>query len=304
MSGTIRVGVIGATGQVGETIRAILEQRAFPLDPAELRYFASARSAGSSLPWGDDQIQVEDASTADPAGLDIALMSVGSEASKQLAPRFADAGAVVIDNSKAWRMDPQVPLVVSEVNPEALADRPRNIVANPNCTTMVAMPVLRPLHAVAGLRGLIVSSYQAVSGTGGKGVVELAEQISKAAAQPFERLAFDGTAVDFPPPSAYGDTIAFNVLPAGGDAGDGSGETDEEVKLRQESRKILRIADLAVSVTCVRVPVFSGHSLSVTASFDDEITPEAAYALLAEAPGVRVAEPRRLSPPPVSMRSW
>ncbi len=156
---------------------------------------------------------------------------------------------------------------------------------------MVAMPVLRPLHAVAGLRGLIVSSYQAVSGTGGKGVVELAEQISKAAAQPFERLAFDGTAVDFPPPSAYGDTIAFNVLPAGGDAGDGSGETDEEVKLRQESRKILAIADLAVSVTCVRVPVFSGHSLSVTASFADEITPEAAYELLAEAPGVRVAEP-------------
>ena len=291
MSANFRVGVIGATGQVGETIRSILQQRSFPLDPAQIRFFASARSAGRTLAWGDREITVEDTATADPSGLDIALMSIGAEASKELAPRFAGSGAVVIDNSKAWRMDPQVPLVVSEVNPEAVALRPLNIVANPNCTTMVAMPVLRPLHEAAGLRSLIVSTYQAVSGTGPKGVTELAEQIAKAAGQPFERLAFDGSAVDFPPSVAYGDTIAFNVLPAGGDAGDGSGETDEEVKLRLETRKILDIADLAVSVTCVRVPVLSGHSLSVTASFDNELTPEEARAILGKAPGVRLADP-------------
>jgi aspartate-semialdehyde dehydrogenase len=282
---------VGATGQVGTTMLSILAERNFPLDVTALRFFASARSAGRRIEWQGSEIEVEDAAPADPSGLDLVLMSIGSDASKELGPRYADAGAVVVDNSKAWRMDPQVPLVVSEVNPGALRERPRNIVANPNCTTMAAMPVLRPLHEEAGLRALVVSSYQAVSGSGGKGVTELAEQVVKAASQPLERLAFDGSSVDFPPPSAYSDTIAFNVLPAGSDAGDGSGDTDEEVKFRNESRKILDISDLAVSVTCVRVPVFTGHSMAISASFEQELSPERARQLLEGAPGVRLAEP-------------
>ena len=271
-------------------MKSILAQRDFPLDPATLRFFASARSAGRRIEWGGGEIEVEDAATADPAGLDVVLMSIGSEASRELAPRFADAGAVVIDNSKAWRMDPQVPLVVSEVNPEAVTDRPRNIIANPNCTTMVAMPVLKPLHQVAGLQSMVVSTYQAVSGAGGKGVDELSDQVTKAAGQPLDRLAFEGRAVDFPAPSAFGDVIAFNVLPAGSVVSDGSGETDEEVKLRDESRKILGLPELAVSGTCVRVPVFSGHSLSITASFGRNLEPEEAGRILSDAPGVQVCE--------------
>ena len=287
---------MGATGQVGTVMRSILEERGFPLDPAALRFFATARSAGRRLDWSGSEIEVEDAAVADPSGLDLVLMSVGSEASRQLAPRFADAGGVVIDNSKAWRLDPQVPLIVSEVNPGALVDRPRNIIANPNCTTMVAMPALKPLHAAAGLRSMVVSSYQAVSGAGGKGVTELAEQATKAANQSLERLAFDGSGVDFPAPNAFSDVIAFNVLAAGKLMEDDSGETDEEAKLRDESRKILDIPALAVSGTCVRVPVFSGHSLSITASFDREITPSEAQELLAGAPGVELVD----SPTPLA----
>jgi len=284
----MRVGVVGATGQVGGVMRRILEERAFPVD--ELRYFASARSAGRTLPWKGKEIVVEDADLADPSGLGVALFSAGATGSRALAPKFAAAGAVVIDNSSAWRMDPDVPLVVSEVNPEAIARRPKGIIANPNCTTMAFMPVLKPLHAEAGLIRLVVSSYQAVSGAGLSGVEELDEQVRKvidgAAA-----LTHDGDAVDFPAPQKFARPIAFNVLPLAGKLiDDGSGETDEEQKLRNESRKILDIPDLPVSGTCVRVPVFTGHSLSINAAFERPITPERAAELLAAAPGVAVVD--------------
>ena len=269
-------------------MRRILEERAFPVD--ELRYFASARSAGRTLPWKGKEIVVEDADLADPTGLDVALFSAGATGSRALASKFAAAGAVVIDNSSAWRMDPDVPLVVSEVNPEAIARRPKGIIANPNCTTMAFMPVLKPLHAEAGLIRLVVSSYQAVSGAGLSGVEELDEQVRKvidgAAA-----LTHDGDAVDFPAPQKFARPIAFNVLPLAGKLiDDGSGETDEEQKLRNESRKILDIPDLPVSGTCVRVPVFTGHSLSINAAFERPITPERAAELLAAAPGVAVVD--------------
>ena len=296
MSGPLRVGVVGATGQVGTVMKALLAQRDFSLDPEALRFFASARSAGRRLDWAGREIEVEDAAAADPSGLDLVLMSIGSEASRSLAPRFAEAGAVVIDNSNAWRLDPQVPLVVSEVNPKDAANRPLNIIANPNCTTMVAMPVLKPLHMEGGLKSIVVSSYQAVSGAGGKGVDELTEQTTKAAGQSLDRLAFDSRGVDFPAPVAFGDVIAFNVLPAGAVVSDGSGETDEEVKLRHESRKILGLPELAVSATCVRVPVFTGHSLSITASFGRDLDPQQAEAILSRAPGVQVVD----TPTPLS----
>jgi aspartate-semialdehyde dehydrogenase len=284
----MRVGVFGATGQVGGVMRQLLADRSFPVE--QVRYFASARSAGRSLPWGDDEVTVEDSATADFAGLDLALFSNGATASRALAPRVAEAGAVVVDNSSAWRMDPDVPLVVSEVNPGALASIPKGIVANPNCTTMAFMPVIAPLHREAGLERLVVSTYQAVSGAGGVGVDELEAQVL-AAGEGARRLAFDGSAVSFPEPSAFAAPVAFSVLPlAGALVDDGSGESNEEQKLRNESRKILDIPGLPVSCTCVRVPVFTGHSLSINAEFARELTPEAATKLLAEAPGVALAD--------------
>ncbi|MEO3929568.1 aspartate-semialdehyde dehydrogenase [Micromonosporaceae bacterium B7E4] len=284
----MRIGIVGATGQVGGVMRRILADRQFPVD--ELRLFASARSAGRGLPWRDAEVTVEDAETADYAGLDIALFSAGKGTSKALAPRVAEAGAVVIDNSSAWRMDPEVPLVVAEVNPHAAAVRPRGIIANPNCTTMAAMPVLRPLHAEAGLLSLVVATYQAVSGSGLAGVAELDEQVRKVA-DGAAALAFDGRAVEFPAPRQYAQPIAFNVLPlAGSIVDDGSAETDEEQKLRNESRKILEIPELRVSGTCVRVPVFTGHSLQVNARFAGPLSPERARELLAGAPGVALAD--------------
>ncbi|MGH9209480.1 MAG: aspartate-semialdehyde dehydrogenase [Acidimicrobiales bacterium] len=284
----MRVGVVGATGQVGKVMRQILAERGFPVD--EMRYFASARSAGRKLPWTDDEIVVEDATGADYSGLDIALFSAGKTAAKELAGRVVAAGAKVVDNSSAWRMDPDVPLVVSEVNPQALDHMPRGIVANPNCTTMAAMPVLAALHRAAGLRRLVISTYQAVSGSGLEGVAELDEQVQKVGDQA-RGLAFDGGAVEFPPPTKFVAPVAFNVLPfAGALVDDGSGETDEEQKLRNESRKILGIPDLAVSGTCVRVPVFTGHSLSINAELDQDLSPERAVELLASAPGVVVVD--------------
>ncbi|MBF9132421.1 aspartate-semialdehyde dehydrogenase [Plantactinospora sp. S1510] len=284
----MRIGIVGATGQVGGVMRQILAERQFPVE--RLRLFASARSAGRTLPWRDGEIVVEDAETADYGDLDIALFSAGKGTSRQLAPRVAEAGAVVIDNSSAWRMDPQVPLVVAEVNPHAAAVRPRGIIANPNCTTMAAMPVLRPLHAEAGLVGMVVTTYQAVSGSGLAGVAELDEQVRKVA-DGASALAFDGRAVEFPAPRVYAGPIAFNVLPlAGSIVDDGSAETDEEQKLRNESRKILEIPDLRVSGTCVRVPVFTGHSLQVNARFARSVSPERARGLLAGAPGVALAD--------------
>jgi aspartate-semialdehyde dehydrogenase len=284
----LRVGVVGATGQVGAVMRQILVERGFPV--AEMRFFASSRSAGSTLPWGGGDILVEDAAISDPAGLDIALFSAGGSTSRELAPRFAAAGVTVIDNSSAWRMDPDVPLVVSEVNPGAVRDARKGIIANPNCTTMAAMPVLKPLHDEAGLRRLIASTYQAVSGSGLAGVDELDKQVRQVVDRASE-LTHDGRAVEFPTPVKYLRPIAFNVIPlAGSVVDDGSFETDEEQKLRNESRKILGIPGLLVSGTCVRVPVFTGHSLSINAEFERPLSVARAIELLGVAPGVIVTD--------------
>ncbi|PQP52166.1 MULTISPECIES: aspartate-semialdehyde dehydrogenase [Mycolicibacterium] len=285
----VRIGVVGATGQVGQVMRTLLAERDFPA--TEVRFFASARSAGKKLGFRGQEIEVEDASTADPSGLDIALFSAGATMSRVQAPRFAGAGAVVIDNSSAWRKDPDVPLVVSEVNFERDAgNRPKGIIANPNCTTMAAMPVLKPLHDEAGLTRLIVSSYQAVSGSGLAGVEELAGQ-ARAVIDGVEQLVHDGSALQFPPPNKYVAPIAFNVVPlAGSLVDDGSGETDEDQKLRNESRKILGIPELAVSGTCVRVPVFTGHSLSINAEFSQPLSVARAKEILAGAAGVTLVD--------------
>ena len=289
----VRIGVVGATGQVGQVMRALLAERDFPA--TEVRFFASSRSAGKKLEFRGQEIEVEDSETADPSGLDIALFSAGATMSRVQAPRFAAAGAVVVDNSSAWRKDPDVPLVVSEVNFERdVANRarslPKGIIANPNCTTMAAMPVLKPLHDEAGLTRLIVSSYQAVSGSGLAGVEELATQ-ARAVIDGAEALVHDGSALEFPAPNKYVAPIAFNVIPlAGSLVDDGSGETDEDQKLRNESRKILGIPDLLVSGTCVRVPVFTGHSLSINAEFDRPLSVQRATEILRGAPGVTLAE--------------
>jgi aspartate-semialdehyde dehydrogenase len=284
----MKIGIVGATGQVGGVMRQVLAERKFPLD--ELRLFASARSAGRRLTWQDTEITVEDADTADYTGLDLVLFSAGKAASKQLAPVVAGQGAVVVDNSSAWRMDPDVPLVVSEVNPHAAALRPKGIIANPNCTTMAAMPVLKPLHVEAGLVSMVVATYQAVSGSGLGGVAELEAQMAAVASQA-SQLTFDGAAVAMPAASLYARPIAFNIVPlAGSLVDDGSGETDEEQKLRNESRKILEIPHLKVSGTCVRVPVYTGHSLQVNARFARPLSPERAMLILADAPGVALDE--------------
>ncbi|MGA1570058.1 MAG: aspartate-semialdehyde dehydrogenase [Ilumatobacteraceae bacterium] len=284
----MRVGIVGATGQVGGVMRSLLIERGFPIDA--MRMFASARSAGSTIEWNGNDIIVEDAAVADPTGLDIALFSAGASSSRELAPRFAAAGVTVIDNSSAFRMDPEVPLVVSEVNPDAARSAPKGIIANPNCTTMAAMPVLKPLHDAAGLTRLIAATYQAVSGGGLAGVAELDEQ-ARAVAADAAALTYDGRSVDFPPANKFARTIAYNVLAlAGSLVDDGSGETDEEQKLRNESRKILDIPDLAVSGTCVRVPVFTGHSLSINAEFARPIDVATATELLLSAPGVELAD--------------
>jgi aspartate-semialdehyde dehydrogenase len=266
-------------------MRAILRERDFPVD--EVRFFGSARSAGTFLDWKGQAIEVEDAATADFRGIDIALASSGATSSRILSPRLAAAGAVVIDNSSAWRMDPEVPLVVAEVNPHALRSIPKGIVANPNCTTMAAMPVMKPLHSAAGLRSMVVATYQAVSGAGREGVDELATQLESSLEFNVRVLTFDGTAIAMADGDKFPTTIAHNVIPmAGSIVDDGSLETGEEQKLRDESRKILEIANLLVDATCVRVPVFTGHSLAITAGFDRPISPEEAKALLATAPGV------------------
>lgn len=285
----VAIGVVGATGQVGQVMRRLLDERDFPA--TSVRFFASARSQGRKLEFRGQEIEVEDAATADPSGLDIALFSAGKTMSLVQAPRFAAAGVTVIDNSSAWRKDPDVPLVVSEVNfARDAANRPKGIIANPNCTTMAAMPVLKVLHDEAGLQRLVVSSYQAVSGSGIAGVQELSTQ-ARAVVDDAEQLVQDGGAVQFPAPKTYVAPIAFNVVPlAGSLEDDGSGETDEDQKLRHESRKILGIPDLAVSGTCVRVPVFTGHSLSINAEFARPLSPQRARELLDGAPGVKVVD--------------
>ena len=284
----MRVGLVGATGQVGGVMRALLEERNFPV--TEMRYFASARSAGSILKWKGADIVVEDAATADVSGLDVALFSAGATSSRELAPRFAAAGAMVIDNSSAFRMDPEVPLIVSEVNPEEIRNAHKRIIANPNCTTMAAMPVLKPLHDAAQLVRLIASTYQAVSGAGLVGVDELDKQ-ANAVAKNARELTYSGNAVTYPDPEKFVRPIAFNVLPFAGSLVDnGEFETDEEIKLRNESRKILNIPDLLVSGTCVRVPVYTGHSLSLNLEFARDITVAQATELLSKAPGVEVVD--------------
>lgn len=284
----MRIGVVGATGQVGSVMLSVLSERQFPVD--ELRLFASARSAGRSLRVGDREVVVEDAATAGYDGLDVVLMSAGGGTSRELAPRVADAGAIVVDNSSAWRMDPDVPLVVPEVNAHALDTIPKGIVANPNCTTMVAMPVLKPLHLAAGLRSMVATTYQAVSGAGLAGTAELDEQVRKVGERA-PSLTLSGSAVEFPAPEVFAEPIAYNVVPlAGSLVDDGLEETDEEQKLRNESRKILEIDDLEVSALCVRVPVFTGHSLAVNASFAEPLEVTDARRLLVKAKGVELVD--------------
>ncbi|OJU16289.1 MULTISPECIES: aspartate-semialdehyde dehydrogenase [unclassified Sphingomonas] len=282
----LNVGVVGATGLVGGMMLSLLAERNFPL--TSLRLFASARSAGSTLPFRGAEIVVEDAETADFAGLDIVFFSAGGSTSKALAGKVAAAGGVVIDNSSAWRGDPEVPLVVAEVNPEALRELPKGIIANPNCTTMAAMPVLKPLHDAAGLKRIVASTYQAVSGGGMEGVNVLHRQIV-AGAEGSAALARDGGAVDLGEPEKWAVPIGYNVVPLNYVMAE-EGYTEEEIKLRDESRKILGIAGLAVSATCVRVPVFTGHSLSMNVEFERPITPAQATELLAHAQGVELAE--------------
>lgn len=284
----LNVAVVGATGQVGRVMRTLLEERDFPVK--SIRFFSSARSAGTTLTFKGEEITVEDVATANYDGIDIAVFSAGASASLEYAPKLAAVGAVVVDNSSAWRKDPDVPLVVSEVNPEDIANRPKGIIANPNCTTMAAMPVLRPLvDKAGGLKRLFVSSYQAVSGSGLKGVEELVRQTEAGVTQNLAGLALDGCAVTLPDPQVYVAPIAFDVVAlAGSIVDDGSEETDEEQKLRNESRRILHIPDLKVSGTCVRVPVFTGHTLSIHAEFSGAITPDEARSVLATADGVRV----------------
>lgn len=285
----VTIGIVGATGQVGAVMCTLLEA-----DPGfeigAVRFFASARSAGKTMPFRGEDIVVEDTATADPTGVDIALFSAGGDTSRAQAERFAAAGAVVIDNSSAWRGDAEVPLVVSEVNPEAADARPKGIIANPNCTTMAAMPPLKALHDAAGLERLKVATYQAVSGSGLAGVKELTEQ-AQAVAPHASALVSSGSAVDFPEPQVYTDPIAFNVLPlAGALVDDGEYETDEEKKLRNESRKILALPDLLVAGTCVRVPVVTGHSLSIHAEFSRAITADEAREVLGKAAGVALED--------------
>ena len=285
----VSVGVVGATGQVGQVVRQLLLERNFPLD--SVRFFASSRSAGTTLPFGDTDVVVEDVATANPRGLDIAIFSAGATLSKEQAPRFAEAGVIVVDNSSGWRMDPEVPLVVAEVNPEETVNPPKGIIANPNCTTMAAMPPLKALHDEATLTRLIVSTYQAVSGAGLKGGEELAGQVASVGDQDVMGLVHDGSAVSLAAPQVFPETIAFNVVPlAGSLVEDGLGETDEEKKLRNESRKILGIPDLLVSGTCVRVPVFTGHSLQVNAEFEKPLTAARAQEILAATPGVQLVD--------------
>ena len=285
----MNVGVVGATGLVGGVMRTLLAERGFPID--RLRLFASARSAGRSVPWGGSEVSIEEAATADYRGLDIVLFSAGATVSRALAPQVAATGAIVVDNSSAWRSDPDVPLVVAEVNPHALAHIPKGIVANPNCTTMVAMPVVKPLHVEAGLRRVVASTYQAVSGAGVKGVAELEKQAANVSGRAQELALSGASGVEFPSPEAFVAPIAFNVIPLAGKlVDDDSYETDEEQKLRHESRKILEIPGLAVSCTCVRVPVYTGHSLSLNLEFERPLSVAQARQILASAPSVVLAD--------------
>lgn len=285
------IAVVGATGQVGRVMREILAERDFPAD--KVRFFASPRSAGKHLEYRGQDVVVEDLTqiTEDSvADVDIALFSAGGATSKQWAPVFAAAGATVVDNSSAWRKDDDVPLIVSEVNPDEAKAPAKGIIANPNCTTMAIMPVAKALHDAAGLHTMRVASYQAVSGSGLAGVKTLANQVAEIGERNTE-LSLDGSLLQPEDLGPYVAPIAFNALPLAGNlVDDGTEETDEEQKLRNESRKILGIPELRVSGTCVRVPVFTGHTMVVHAEFEKEITPDQARAVLEAAPGVTVVD--------------
>ncbi len=265
----------------------VLAERKFPVD--ELRAFASHRSAGKTVHYDGADIVVEDIAEADFAGLDVALFSAGGGTSKQWAPEVAAAGATVVDNSSAWRLDDRVPLVVSEVNPGDVHRAEIGIIANPNCTTMAAMPVMKPLHDAVGLVAMQVTTFQAVSGSGLAGVDTLAQQVG--AVDDPRSLTHDGSRMQPGDLGPYVAPIAFNAVPiAGSIVDDGLGETDEEQKLRNESRKILHIPELAVAGTCVRIPVFTGHSLVVHARFAREISPDDARSVLRDAPGMQLVD--------------
>jgi aspartate-semialdehyde dehydrogenase len=268
------VGILGATGAVGETLLRVLAERRFPM--RELRLLASERSAGRLLPYAGREIAVEEATLSSFDGLDLAIFSAGAARSRAFAPAAVRAGALVIDNSSAFRLDPEVPLVVPEVNPEA-ARLHRGLIANPNCSTMQLVPVLRPLHEAAGLEHVTVATYQAVSGTGRSAGEALVTETRRALE------GADAEALAYPHP------IAFNAVPAGTFAGD-DGLTDEEIKLVHESRKILGLPDLRVSPTCVRVPVRNAHSEAVWVTTERELGPDEAREVLGAAPGVTVLD--------------
>jgi len=276
-TGKLKLAVVGATGAVGEAMLSVLAERRFP---AEVVALASGRSAGDLVAFGDDELLVQDLAGFDPAGIDIALFSAGGDVSREHAPRFAAAGAVVIDNSSAFRGDPEVPLVVAEVNPEALARRPRGIVANPNCSTMQMLVALAPLHRAAGIERINVCTYQSVSGTGRRALEELGRQTASL-------LNFQSAE-----PEVYPVQIAFNVIPHGGEFLDG-GHTSEELKLVNETRKILGDDSIGVNATVVRVPVFYGHSEAVAIETRERLEPDRARDLLRAAPGVEVVDEAR-----------
>jgi aspartate-semialdehyde dehydrogenase len=282
----LNIGVVGATGLVGSMMRELLIEREFPV--ATLRLFASSRSAGTPVSWKGTTIEVEDASTANFTGLDVVFFSAGGSTSKAIAPKVASQGAIVIDNSSAWRSDHQVPLVVAEVNRRAIANIPKGIIANPNCTTMAAIPVLKPLHDAAGLKRLVASTYQAVSGAGMAGIEVLSRQLAHVGNRAAE-LARIGSAEFLPAAEKWAVPMAHNVVPLNYVLGEDD-YTEEELKLRDETRKILEIPGLPVSGTCVRVPVFTGHSLSINAEFERAIGPARALALLRNTPGVEVRD--------------
>ena len=284
-----RVAIVGATGAVGTEMRRQLALRDFPVEGDPL-YLASERSAGTSLPWKDGEVEVQAISADAFSGVDIALFSAGGSRSKEWAPIAADAGAVVVDNSSAFRMDPDVPLVVSEVNPDAAAFRPKGIVANPNCTTMVLMVATKPLHDAFGLTEVVATSYQAAGGAGMSGITELLEQTAKLLAAGEETLRTDGAAAEGSVDAeVFSKAIALNVLAHCGSFAD-ERYTDEEWKLLNESRKILSLPALRVSPTCVRVPVVVGHAIAGRLTFAEPVTREAALAALEGAPGLVVED--------------
>ena len=278
MSNKYKVAVVGATGAVGETMLSILAERRFPV--GELVALASERSAGSHVAFGDDEVLVQDLASFDPAGVDIALFSAGGATSREYAPKFAAAGAVVIDNSSTFRYDDDVPLVVSEVNPEAAKERPRGIIANPNCSTMQLMPVLAPLHRAYGIERVNVATYQSVSGGGRSAMEELGRQTAAL-------LSFQD-----PEPQKFPVQIAFNLIPHIDEFLD-NGYTKEEMKLVWETRKILGDDNIQVNPTAVRVPVFFGHSEAVAIETRNKVGADEARALLAQAPGVEVVDERK-----------